>query len=60
MLDKAYRAKIEELLANNPIEEILLRLNVEPVDALVALYEIGELDLERFVEEEESQDDCEV
>lgn len=50
MVEDAIMKGLRELLENMSIDEILEEQNVEPEDALLALYEVGILDLERYLE----------
>ncbi|MCA2973867.1 MAG: hypothetical protein IM337_07605 [Microcystis sp. M110S1] len=51
---------LKELLNNYDLEEVFLILEVDPYDALLKLYEIGEVDLERleeYLDDSESEDE---
>lgn len=41
---------LKELLSNYDLEEVFQILEIDPFDALIKLYEIGEVDLERLGE----------
>lgn len=50
---------LKELIADIGLEEILLEQGIEPVDALITLYQCGEFDLERLLNrdsDEETED----
>lgn len=53
MVEQALIKGLRELLESMSIEEILDEQNVEPEEALLALYEIGLLDLERYLDTQE-------
>lgn len=50
--DQSLEATLRGLLASESLEDILEMFNLSAYDTLVTLYEIGELDLERFAQED--------
>jgi hypothetical protein len=48
---------LKKLLSNYDLEEVFLMLEIDPYDALIKLYEIGEVDLERLEEYADDSDD---